>query len=347
MILHEDPALGWYDRAAPLRVARVARDLGARVEVRQTGGPDNGLLDPGEARPSTDAQDLRALIDEDYDCCIFFARIGDQLRFDRAEGKRVVCYVASIDSLASDYCRVDYEAMADLKTATDALLLSAGAITISCALGTDLRGATRDRAAEAQDVTVLRFPVGVHVPIDASSFSGDVRLARWLTPTGSRVYDPAWVELNAPVTAKVEAGRIAGYAGDPRDVDRVERHYDQVARQFSIDRDVIHSWHAGIHPGCRFVGAASDNPDRWSNTVFTNPRFVHFHTCGSYAPGEICWMVLDPTICLDGVALWENGVLKPERFTPTRRCLDRWPSLQTLFAAGNGELGLGGAESAR
>jgi hypothetical protein len=305
------------------------------VELRQVGGPDNRLLD--------ERSDQGALIDEDSDCCIFFARMGDQLRFDRAvEGRtRVMSYVASLRALASDYGRIEYQAMAGLKKTIDDLLLQACEITISCPLGSDLRGNMRDRiAGPPEEVTVLRFPVGVHVPIDASIFSGAVRLARYLTPTGSRVYDPAWIAIDEPVTAEVARGRIVRYVGDDADVQRIQGHYQQVAQQFSIEPDAMHSWHAGIHPGCRFAGFAADDPDRWSNTVFTSPRFVHFHTCGSEAPGEICWMVLDPTICIDGIPLWESGTLRLDRFAETRRCLQRWPDLQRLFADGNADVGL-------
>jgi hypothetical protein len=51
------------------------------------------------------------------------------------------------------------------------------------------------------------------------------------------------------------------------------------------------------------------DPDRWSNSVFTSPRWLHFHTCGAYAPGEICWMVGEPKVEVDGKALWREGRL--------------------------------------
>ena len=75
-------------------------------------------------------------------------------------------------------------------------------------------------------------------------------------------------------------------------------------QKFGIDPDAIHSWHAGIHPACAYEGEAARDPDHWSNTVFTNPRFLHVHTCGANPPGEICWMVLDRTVKVDGVAIW-------------------------------------------
>ena len=60
---------------------------------------------------------------------------------------------------------------------------------------------------------------------------------------------------------------------------------------FSIDEKAVHSWHSGIHPGINYSKKISFNPDMWSNTMFVSSKYLHFHTCGNYAPGEICWMV--------------------------------------------------------
>ena len=62
------------------------------------------------------------------------------------------------------------------------------------------------------------------------------------------------------------------------------------------------------------------------------PRLLHVHTCGAYAPGEICWNLLDPTITLDGVALWSDGRLHPDRIPGGAAVLDGCPELAALFA---------------
>ena len=86
--------------------------------------------------------------------------------------------------------------------------------------------------------------------------------------------------------------------------------------------------------------SASANPSRWAQTVFTNPRVLHFHTCGTGPPGEICWMVIDPTITIDGVALWENGRLHPIALPAQWNVLRTAPELASAFAAPVGEIGL-------
>jgi len=51
-------------------------------------------------------------------------------------------------------------------------------------------------------------------------------------------------------------------------------------------------------------------------------------------------MILDPTITIDGVALWENGRLHPERFASTMKVLRAEPKLANAFSAPISEVGL-------
>ncbi len=331
LIIHENPELGWYDAATPATVTNEARLLGITPTVLEVGEPVN-----------TRTADLTAAI-SGHDCTIFFARIGDQDRFaNPVPGKKsVMCYARDAAMLASTYGRTSHLAFVDMKSAVNDILLDANQIEISCPLGTRVTG----RATEAQrkqplDVSTLRFPLGVPQPLSAAGFSGQVALAHYLTPTGSKVYQPAWLKLEQPIFARFEHGRIDGFYGDATEISRVEDHYNLVAGQFDIDADVVHSWHAGIHPGCAYTDDASRNPDRWSNTVFTNPRFLHFHTCGDYAPGEICWMVLDQTVSVDGKLLWEHGHLVPEAFSQTKQCIENWPELDELYANPSNLIGL-------
>ena len=200
--------------------------------------------------------------------------------------------------------------MLNLKRAVDRALMGAERIEITCPLGTRLAGPGPERAPEAPDVIVRRFPMCVPAPVSAKAFAGEVALSGYLTPTGSRVYDPACLVLPDPVTATVEDGRIVAFRGERSTVEAVEAHYSAVSSRFGIDGRIVHSWHAGIHDGCRFEGRCEDDPDLWSNTVFGSPQFLHFHTCGDYPPGEICWMVEAPTIVADGRAIWQAGALK-------------------------------------
>lgn len=332
LIVHEDPALGWYDLAAPQAIADEARELGMAPTLLQVG-------DPEDVSQSTRAHAASA----GYDSVIFMARIGDQDRFEQTtDGKtRVMCYARDAAMLASAYGRTDHNALLELKEAVNDILLGAGHVDITCPQGTVFSGDVESPEREsAADVSVRRFPMGVPQPLRANTFSGRVALARYLTPTGNRSYTPATLALDETVYVNVEAGRVTGYDGDAKTVAEVKQHYDTVSSFFGIDPDFVHSWHAGIHPGCAYEADAADDPDRWSNCVFTNPRFLHVHTCGAYAPGEICWMVKDPTISVDGAEMWKSGRLQTGAFAPLASCLAKWPELAALFAAPSDAIGL-------
>jgi len=331
LLVCEEPELGWYDREAAGHLTAALTQMGCDISTIRVGGPDMPL-------PENYSVAL-----EEHDAVIYLARVGDQDRFlDKLPGKSVaMLYVRDLAALTSSYAAVDHKAMKDLKAAVDAVTFSAGAITITCPLGTSLEcEVEREDLESGGDVAVKRFPLCVPQPVPAGGSSGKVALARWLTPTGSRTYTPASLKIDDVVFAHVERGRIKGFEGEKTAVAAIEAHYRHVADQFGIDRNAIHSWHAGIHPACFYDYKAEDDPDRWSNNIFGSPRFLHFHTCGAYPPGEICWMVLDPTISLDGVPLWQAGALKPENFSPSAVVLQNWPELSSLFAAPSQEIGL-------
>lgn len=333
LIICEDPDLGWYDAAAPKAVAEFAVKLGVTATFFAVGEPGN------DVDPAVD--DAIAA----HDCTIYFARIGDQDRFgELPPGKRsVMVYARTIEALASAYGSTSYMAFKAFKNAIDEIMLAAQSIEITCPLGTRFSGTSSEKIRrEKTDVSVLRFPLGVPLPLEATQFSGQVALAHFLTPTGSKTYLPASIALENTTLAEVKNGRISGYSGDADQIEQIEHHYNMVADQFDIDRDAVHSWHAGIHPGVSYAASATDDPDRWSNTVFTSPRFLHFHTCGNYAPAEICWMVLDPTISIDGVNLWEDGQLQPARFAESKAVLEQWPELHALINNPAQAVGLGG-----
>jgi len=331
LVVREDPLLGWYDSAAPAIVEAILVEMGATVKTLTVGEPKNHAI--------TAVQEAIDAADE----VIFFARIGDQGRFkSQYHGPRpVMSYALNAGMLASGYGRLDHGAMVALKNAIDDITLSAQHIEITCPLGTDVKGTPGNSITEGNEVTVSRYPMGVPKPVLVNGFTGVVKLTHYLTPAGSKVYTPAYIELPRVVTAYMEGTRIADVTGEAELVKAFKEHYQRVATEFGLEPFNIDSWHAGIHPLMGYDKPASSDPVRWSQTVFANPRFLHFHTCGTGPPGEICWMILDPTITIDGVALWENGRLHPERFASTMKVLRAAPKLANAYSAPVSEVGLG------
>ncbi|NBR38122.1 MAG: hypothetical protein EBT93_01685 [Alphaproteobacteria bacterium] len=330
LVVAEDPALGWYDSAAPACVKSVLAEMGAVVRTIQVGAPQNHAIDAVQQALDT------------ADEAIFFARIGDQGRFKpQYRGPRsVMSYALNAGMLASGYGTLDHKAMIALKNAVDEVTLGAHHIRVTCPLGTDFEGSPGESLTTGGEVVVSRYPMGVPKPVLANNFNGVVKLTHYLTPTGSKVYEPAFLSLPDVVTAHIEGTRIADVTGPADLVANFRQHYDHVAAQFGLDAYNIDSWHAGIHPLMGYDMAAKNDPVRWSQTVFSNPRLLHFHTCGMGPPGEICWMIVDPTITIDGTALWENGRLHPERFASTRKVLEASPGLAEAFASPVDAIGL-------
>jgi len=331
LIACEPPEYGYYDADVTALVTRVARECGLWVETVDVGfSPDQPHLPPG-------LQDRMARAD----IVLFLARLGDQLRFSQMPpGKRiVVSFAQSLAQLGSGFANADHGAWLALKDAVNAAFDCATSLRITCPLGTDIIGKPEVDLSPEGDTTILRFPMSVFTPLPARGFSGRAAL-RFLTGTGSRYYDDYSPQFSASVFALMENGRLTGFEGQPDDVARANAQYDRVASMFGIDRDFVHSWHAGIHPGCGYPWDMRHNWERWGGAAFGNPRIAHFHTCGAYAPGEISWNVFDPTIEVDGTILWENGVFHAERLPGGPAILHRYPCAAALFRTPDRDIGL-------
>ncbi|MDB2389852.1 hypothetical protein N9X12_01325 [Alphaproteobacteria bacterium] len=321
LIVCEDPTLGWYDDKAPTMVAERLREKGATVNILPVGMPQNDPID--------EIQTAMKSMDE----VIFFSRIGDQDRFDANNTlpHSTMCYARTANMLGGSYGRLDHRAMMMMKDAVNEVMLSADHIKVTCPQGTQFEGSATNTRAEGSEVVVSRFPMGVPQPVLASGFKGEVKLFPYLTPTGSKIYEPGFLKLDGIVTAQFDGNKITGFTGQDDSVALIKAHYKHVAKIFGLDAFNVHSFHAGIHPLMHYDDMMSNDPVKWSNTVFTSPRFLHFHTCGEKPPGEICWMILDPSVIIDGVALWENGRLYPDRFAKTNAVLDFAPELAVAF----------------
>lgn len=330
LIAYEPPEHGFYDSRSVGVITGAAEALGLTVEALDVGfNADNPHLEP---------QMLARF--EAADIILFLARLGDQLRFsDMPPGKTIIVSSAiSEELLGSGFGAAHHSAFLALKSAVNDLFQPGATITITCPLGTDVTGALATPLAAEGDTTVRRFPMSVFTPVPAAAFSGRVAMT-FLTGTGSRYYSDYTIEFGAPVFAVMENGRLTGFDGDPADVATANAQYDRVARTFGIDRNFVHSWHAGIHPGCGYNWQMRTNYERWGGAAFGNPRILHFHTCGAYAPGEISWNVFDPTVAVDGAPVWDNGVLRADRIPGGQDILATYPCAARVFAAPDRAIG--------
>ena len=189
LIIAEKQSYGWYRDNATESVSKVAKKLKINFKILQVEGPE-----------ASSFSELETIM-QSYDCTIFFARLGDQDRFEtsKALGKRVMCYARSAKDLASSFGTVHHQAMIDMKDTLNNLFLNSQHVELSCPQGTKLSGKMLNRSFYTNnDVAVLRFPMVVPMPILTSSFSGKVMISNYLTSTGSKTYAPNSVKILSP-----------------------------------------------------------------------------------------------------------------------------------------------------
>jgi hypothetical protein len=333
LIVREPEDEDFFDPALVDALAREAERYGLTVTLREV------PFDPEAAALPEELAEAVARAAH----TLFLARLGDQLRFQAmpAGSRAVVSYVLDREGLASCFGTAPYADFLALKRAFDALWASAAQIRITCRRGTDLQGRSVSGAgAHPADTSVRRFPMQIFAPVPAAAFSGRVAVAHMLCGTGSRYYQPFGFRLDAPLSAVIAGGRLLRFEGDAATVARAQAHHADIAGRYGIDGGFVHSWHAGIHPGCAFTRPAHGHYERWSGSAFGNPRILHFHTCGAYAPGEICWNVIDPTVTADGVMVYDAGRIIPEAVPGMQAILAGSPHLATLFAQPDRRIGL-------
>lgn len=334
-IIREPPDLDYYSPTLPDTIAERAAEAGIKVEV---------IVAPFNEATETLPDSIAAAI-EKSDKGLFLARIGDQVRFSTLLHRSDIAMCCALDeeTFGTDFCGADYRFFLKLKRKVNEAVFGRKMITIRCREGTHLVGISPPTRAgdDTGDVGLKRFPMNIFRPVDASTFSGRIAMSKWLSPTGSRFYEPSGVLINGVVFANVNNGRIIGFEGDRNDVEKIESHYQFVAEKYNIDRDVIHSWHAGIHPQNGYARLAADDLTRWSGSAFGNPRYLHLHTCGDYAPGEICISVFDPTIIADDTVLWDKGRLSFADTPEIRKLIHGHPGMAQLFDKPQHDFGLG------
>ena len=299
LIVSEEPGGCHYDEAAALCVEKVARQICSKVTAMPAPLPKK-------------AGDFPAELIEAMNVCdhtVFLSRLADHARFMPSPGKcsKTICYALDEELLGSPYATLPHGLMTKLLRKLEAELSAARMWTITCPLGTDAHGTFEWRGDKDEDFTFGLFPVTTFKPVPCVTMTGKVALAHWLIPGGKANYEPAFHPISKPVFAHVRDGKLCSLEGDREAVEPLQDHCDMVAAKFGIDRDFVHSWHVGLNPHTFYAGDAHAELERWGSVSFSSPRYLHFHTCGDYAPGEIAWSVFDPTVAIDGVEFWREG----------------------------------------
>lgn len=305
LIIGEEGRSAFFDAAVCDIVAEAAREAGARPRIMiapQTDGPNDIPADIAEAMGNADHT-------------LFFARLGDRMRFVRlpGNGTKTMCYTRDAGYLGAEFGRVPYGLYVDVLDRLMARISVASACRIRCPLGTDLTadlalpdGENSGGDPVAADFTVKLFPVMIFPPLSCAQMSGRLALGRWLMSTTVNAYEGSLFEIGGDVFAILDRGRITGFEGAASEVARIEAHFRKVASSVGGDPFAINSWHAGIYPKTYYPGVATKRVEHWADIVYGSPRYTHFHACGG-DPGDICLSLFDATISFDEEVLWDAG----------------------------------------
>lgn len=302
VLLVAEPTDEMYDFTVSTVVNECLSEIGARVTIVEPAL----IADPADF-PESVATPMRS-----SDHTLFLSRIGDYVRFVPlpGSGSRATTYTLNTDMLGAPYATVDNRLMHKLQHRLEDELMNAEHWRIQCPLGTDLSGTfcwPSLSGGQDDDLTVCLFPVATFKPVPCNNSHGQVALSRWLMPGGAAKLDNADMTIDGVVQAHIKDGALSFFSGAESEVAKLNAHYDYVSSSLAINRNRIHSWHAGINPQTHFDKRADDHLDLWSAISFGSPKYLHFHTCGDEPPGEVAWSVFNPTITIDDTTYWEHG----------------------------------------
>lgn len=303
LIVGELLGVGYYDDCVCDFVAGEARAQGIETDV---------LRVPTAAGPN-DIPDSVVAAMRRADHTVFFARLGDQMRFTEMHGagSKTMCYPLDLEYLGSEFGRTHWGLFDQVNKRLTAAMMAASSYRITCPLGTSLagdipRGESTQRVVTA--FTIKFFPVAIFPPINCSNLSGRMVLDRFLMSTTIKSFENSILPLRTPVIARIENSRIVGFDGDSDTVRKVEAQYRRVGALDGGDPLAVNSWHAGIYPKTFYSADPKANIQRWGDLAFASPRYLHFHTCG-IAPGNIATATFDATIRFDDEIFWDAGKL--------------------------------------
>lgn len=246
---------------------------------------------------------------------IFFNRIGDYARFVgmTGAGSKTICYARNGGMMNSPFAGMRYTLMTTLLEKLEAELLHAARWKIECDLGTDIAGSfywrshEHDQHGVDDDFSMTLFPVTTFKPVLCHDATGVVALSRWLMPAAAVKVGPDALDFCGVVKAIVNNGYLEQFDGEPEAAQKISDYYDLVSAKLQVNRNRIHSWHAGINPLTSFGRNIEQDFEGWCSISFASPRYLHFHTCGDQPPGEIAWSVFNPSVSIDGERFWHNG----------------------------------------
>ena len=302
LLVMEPQDISIYEETIGNLIHQRAHDLGAAISVVRP----NLISDPRDFPEPVIAK--MAAVDH----TLFLSRLGDYCRFHtlQSDSTKTLCYARSAETLNSAFSGTCHHLMSKLLQKFERELMAANHWHISCELGTDIEGTfcwPSLNEGNDDEFSLELFPVTTFKPVPCNTACGVVAISRWLLPGAAAKVDPATLSFDDVVNIEVRNGAMVAMSGPDRSMDKINRYYDFVANELSVNRNRVHSWHAGINPFTEFLDDVDNNLEKWGAISFASPRYLHFHTCGDVPPGELAWSIFNPSVTIDGERFWHNG----------------------------------------
>jgi hypothetical protein len=249
-----------------------------------------------------------------------------RLRPVRGGGIRVLNYATTRSLLESEYARVPHKLWAETSMMAIREINQVRRWHITCELGTEVEGTVPESEAngiKGMDAFAVRtFPIGTHRPTSSMSARGKLAV-RWLTSASLHDFGSEGIKLEEPIMLEFAEGKIRGFSGNQVLIDRTVAYLEEVGNRTRKEGMIINSWHAGINPQTTSPWTDDDSLEAWMNVAHNSPHILHFHAIGESIPGELSVPIIDPTVSMDGKAMWRGGKFlpleRPEFVEVTRR----------------------------
>lgn len=269
------------------------------------------------------------------DVSIFNHSLGGMLRLRPIPGSGlcILNYATTPELLASEWVRVPYDVWKQVAGAVAKELKKANTWRIRCPNGTDLSGSVpeRERTVHMNESGLMlhTFPIGTHQPTSATTATGTLAI-RWLVSSANHDIGDG-LRLETPIVAKVEAGRIVDFSGDPKEIGKAKTYLEEIGRKYGKDPYVINSWHGGTNPLAFVPQRDVAHLNWWQLLSHNNPRTLHFHVVGDDMPGEFSLPIIDPVVEFDGDVVWNRGSFTVLDRPSVQSIVSQRPDLANLF----------------
>lgn len=236
--------------------------------------------------------------------------------------RRIRNYATRVDLMSSDWARFPIELQDMLEMKMNTRLREATSFRVTTPDGTDIAGEVAPRLASWRKDTKrsggmnVTFPPGVFRSSECENSNG-VIMVNGTYPWGARRVGLPETRFAEPVRLTIEDNYVVNVEGGDSG-DRYRRLLEEQAETLGRQAYKLDSYHSGSSPRAFAPFPAYEDPVRFDHLMHGHEGWFHFHV-GSLSDKKPettqrvehvnATLHTQPTVYLDGNAVWENGRL--------------------------------------